>query len=194
MAKRESTLFNMILALTVIGFVSAAVLGYVYQLTAGPIEKAKQAKLNNAIQQVAPAFDNQPGTESYELPQDGDEALACYPCRKGKVLVGTAVRTYSDKGFSKRIYIMIGLDPTGKIINTSVLEHGETPGLGDKMDKSKSPWSDQFNDKDPASFKLKVTKDGGSVDAITAATISSRAFTDAVDRAYTSYMKGGKHE
>jgi len=69
-----------------------------------------------------------------------------------------------------------------------VLEHKETPGLGDKMQKNKSPWSEQFNGKNPTSFKLAVEKDGGDVDAITAATISSRAYTDAVKRACETYL------
>ena len=87
---------------------------------------------------------------------------------------------------------MVGFLPDGTIHNISVLEHKETPGLGDKMTKAKSDWSVQFNGKDPSDFKLMVTKDGGDVDAITASTISSRAFCDAVDRAYKAYMEGGK--
>ena len=86
---------------------------------------------------------------------------------------------------------MVGLLPDGSINNISVLEHKETPGLGDKMQKSKSTWSDQFNGKNPANYKLKVTKDGGDVDAITAATISSRAYCDAVQRAYDTFKSNG---
>jgi electron transport complex protein RnfG len=70
-----------------------------------------------------------------------------------------------------------------------VLAHKETPGLGDKMDASKSDFPLQFKGKNPADFKLHVTKDGGNVDAITAATISSRAFCDAVERAYVTFQK-----
>lgn len=194
MAKKESTLINMVAALGVICLVASATLGFVYELTKEPIALAKQKKLNNAITNVTPAFDNQPGDEVYELPVTDDEALVCYPARKKSTLVGTAIRTYSDMGFTRRIYIMVGFDTKGAIVNTSVLEHAETPGLGDKMDKKKSDWSNQFNGKDPKEFILKVTKDNGNVDAITAATISSRAFTDAVDRAYKAYMEGGKHE
>lgn len=194
MAKKESTLINMVVALGVISLVASATLGFVYELTKEPIAKAKLVKLNNAIETVTPKFDNEPGNEKYELPNGDDEKLICYPAKNGGELVGTAIRTYSDLGFTRRIYIMVGFDKAGAIINTSVLDHAETPGLGDKMDKKKSPWSKQFNGKDPKAYNLKVTKDGGDVDAITAATITSRAFTDAVDRAYKAYMKGGKHE
>ena len=86
------------------------------------------------------------------------------------------------------------MDKNGTIINTAVLEHAETPGLGDKIEKKKSDWSDQFNGKDPATFKLEVTKDGGDIDGITASTITSRAFCEAVQQAYETYQKEGKHE
>jgi electron transport complex protein RnfG len=104
-------------------------------------------------------------------------------------LVGTAIETYSKKGFSGMIKLMVGLAPDGTIINISVLSHNETPGLGDKIDKKKSDFSLQFNGKNPSTFKLSVKKDRGDVDAITASTISSRAYCDAVQRAWDAYMK-----
>jgi len=103
-------------------------------------------------------------------------------------LVGTAVETFTKIGFSGVIKVMVGLLPDGTINDVTVLKHAETPGLGDKMEKKKSDWSLQFRGKDPRAFKLTVTKDGGDVDVITASTISSRAFCDAVSRAYSSYM------
>jgi electron transport complex protein RnfG len=87
---------------------------------------------------------------------------------------------------------MVGFSPDGTIRNTAVLEHKETPGLGDKMETEKSDFPDQFKGENPADFGLSVTKDGGDVDAITAATISSRAFCDAVDRAYKTFMNKNK--
>ena len=103
------------------------------------------------------------------------------------MLVGTAVGTYSNKGYdATQIQLMVGFLPDGSIRNISVIQQKETPGLGTKMKEPK--FKDQFNKKNPAEFKLKVKKDGGQVDAITAATISSRAFCDAVDRAYRNYQ------
>jgi electron transport complex protein RnfG len=87
---------------------------------------------------------------------------------------------------------MVGFSPDGTIYSTSVLEQKETPGLGTKM--TQPFFKDQFDGKNPSSFKLFVKKDGGQVDAITASTITSRAYCDAVQRAYDAYMKGGKHE
>jgi Na+-translocating ferredoxin:NAD+ oxidoreductase subunit G len=192
-SKTESTLRNMVLALFLVALISATSLGYIYELTKEPIDAAKLKKKLAAIQVVVPEFTNDPNNDMFKLPSDVEgDSLECYPAYNNDQLVGTAVKTFSDKGFSKRIYIMVGFLPDGTIKNIQVLEHAETPGLGDKMSKKKSSWSEQFNDKNPGSFKLKVKKDGGDVDAITAATISSRAFTEAVDRAYQALSKKDK--
>lgn len=192
-SKTESTLKNMVLALTIVALISATSLGYIYELTKGPIDAAKLKKKLKAIQEVVPEFSNDPNADMFKVVSDikGD-SLEFYPAYNNEKLVGTAIKTFSDKAFTKRIFIMVGLLPDGTIKNIQVLEHAETPGLGDKMSKKKSDWSNQFNDKNPESFKLKVTKDDGSVDAITAATISSRAYCDAVDRAYKAYMNQEK--
>ena len=124
-------------------------------------------------------------------PNDATDSLEFNQAFNGDKLVGTAVATYTDIGFSGRFKIMVGFSPDGKIINTAVLEHKETPGLGTKLDSKKSDFPLQFKGKNPADFKLKVKKDGGDVDAITAATISSRAFCDALQRAYDTFKKAG---
>ncbi|MBS4057208.1 MAG: RnfABCDGE type electron transport complex subunit G [Bacteroidales bacterium] len=189
--KRESNFVNMVSTLLVISAVAAISLGAVYNLTKSPIEMARQKKQEEAIKQVLPAFDRLEliKVKSIDLP----DSLQFNMAYKGDAFVGAAVNTFTNKGFGGNIKLMVGLLPDGSINNISVLEHKETPGLGDKMSKNKSDWSLQFNGKNPATFALKVKKDGGQVDAITAATISSRAFTDAVKRAYETYEsnKGG---
>ncbi|MDY6802115.1 MAG: RnfABCDGE type electron transport complex subunit G [Bacteroidota bacterium] len=191
MAKKESNFKNMVLTLFMVTFIASAALGYIYEITKEPIAASKLAKQNNAIKKVVPEFDNEPGKESYKMGVDGD-TLEFFPAKNEGELVGTAVSTFTNKGFGGNIKIMVGFLPDGTIHNISVLEHKETPGLGDKMQKNKSDWSIQFNGKNPSDFKLKVTKDGGDVDAITASTITSRAFCDAIERAYNAYMEGGK--
>lgn len=188
MAKKESTLISMVLTLFLVTVVASTALGYIYEMTKAPIAAAKLAKKTAAIKMVVPEFDNSPSQESYSEFVDGD-SLKFYPAKKGGELVGTAVETFTNSGFSGNIKLMVGFLPDGTINNIQVLEHKETPGLGDKMEKKKSEWSVQFNGKNPASFKLRVTKDGGAIDAITASTISSRAYCDAVQRAYDTYMK-----
>lgn len=191
MAKKESNLKNMLVALTMITLIASAALGGIYELTKEPIAAAKLEKKNNAIRQVIPDFDNNPTEEVYKHAADGD-TLYFYPGKSGGNIVGTAVETFTNKGFSGEIKVMVGFLPDGTINDVVVLEHAETPGLGDKMEKSKSDWTVQFQGKDPESFRLMVTKDGGDVDAITASTISSRAFCDAVTRAYETFKNTDK--
>ena len=191
MAKKESTFKNMVFVLFIVSFISSAALGVVYELTKEPIRMVDINKKNNAIQSVVPEFNNAPANESFKVPSDLD-SLTFYPAKKDSILIGTAVETYTKKGFSGLIRLMIGFAPDGSILHIAVLEHKETPGLGDKIDKSKSNFSLQFEGKNPASFKMAVKKDRGDVDAITASTISSRAYCDAVTRAYNSYMQTKK--
>ncbi len=189
--KRESNFFNMVSTLMLVTAVSALALGSVYNLTKGPIEMAKQKKQEEAIKQVLPAFDR---LETIKVKSAHEEdSLQFNVAFVADEIVGVAVNTYTKKGFSGIIRLMVGFLPDGTINNVSVLDHKETPGLGDKMQKNKSEWSNQFNGKNPGANNIKMKKDGGEIDAITAATISSRAYTDAVMHAFDTYElhKGG---
>jgi electron transport complex protein RnfG len=179
MAKTESTFKNMVLSLTLISLTAAVCLGFVYEFT----------KKLDAIKQVVPEFNNNPNDERYKLPTGEGDSLEVYPAKKDNIIVGYAVNTYTKNGFSGYIGLMAGFKPDGTIINITVLEQKETPGLGTKMNEP--GFKNQFNDKNPEQFRLKVKKDGGPVDAITAATISSRAFCDAVQRGYNTLQIGG---
>ncbi|MBS9768298.1 MAG: RnfABCDGE type electron transport complex subunit G [Flavobacteriaceae bacterium] len=189
MAKRESNLLNMVLTLLVITLLSGGVLGYVYGLTKEPIAKAKMEKKIQAIKEVLPEFENNPNDAMKTVLVDDKFTMEFYPAMKGDKLVGTAVKTFSKNGYGGLVWLMVGFTEKGDIYKIKVLEHTETPGLGTKMRTAK--FKDQFNGKNPKDFSLKVKKDGGDVDAITAATISSRAFCDAVQRAYNALEKGG---
>jgi electron transport complex protein RnfG len=188
MAKTESTFKNMVLSLSLIAMVASACLGFVYEFTKTPIELSNLNKKVDAIKQVVPDFNNNPYNEMFRLPTGEGDSLDIFPARMDSIIVGYAVSTYTNKGFSGYISLMAGFRPDGSIMNITVLEHKETPGLGTKM--TDPIFKDQFNGKNPADFILKVRKDGGPVDAITAATISSRAFCDAVQRAYNTIQKG----
>lgn len=186
MAKKESTFLNMFLALFLVTLVASSALAFIYEFTKEPIEQARRQKKSQAIRTVLPEFDNQPG-EAVEKVSAGEDTIYFYRATFNDSLVGYAVETFTNKGFSGEIRLMVGFLPDGTIHKIAVLEHMETPGLGDKMKSEKSDWSRQFQTKNPAEFELKVKKDGGDVDAITAATISSRAYCDAVERAYKAY-------
>ena len=192
MAKKESTFLNMVLTLFLVTGISALTLGYVYNVTKGPIEAAKQEKLNSLIGIVVPGASDAEVSDKIEvIPADGDELsepLLFYKVHKDGELIGTAIRTYTNRGFSGYISVMVGFDPNGVILDSNVLEHRETPGLGDKICKTVNPWNEQFKDINPAEINIKVRQDGGQLDAITAATITARAYSDAIQRAYDTYM------
>ncbi|MBN1182022.1 MAG: RnfABCDGE type electron transport complex subunit G [Bacteroidales bacterium] len=198
MKKLESTFINMFLALLGVTLISSTALAFVYKKTKDPIDKAMEDAKKAAIEKVVPAFDNNPITESYKIASDLD-SLTVYTAKQGEQVIGFAVETYTKKAFNGIFKIMVGFLPDGTINDISVLEASETPGLGDKIKKEKSldkntglSWSSQFNGKNPESFKLIVKKDGGDVDAITAATISSRAFCDALSRGYNALKQADK--
>ncbi|MDM8160498.1 RnfABCDGE type electron transport complex subunit G [Labilibaculum sp. K2S] len=192
--KKESTFINMVLVLFVITLIASAALGAVYEITKEPIAAAKLAKKLNAIKEVVPDFNNNPSDEMYKVGLNEKDTLEFYPAKKDGILVGTAVKTLTTKGFGGNVWIMVGFKPDGTIHNYSVLEHTETPGLGTKMVswfKPTEPSREKSSvvNKNPGSINFTVSKDGGDIDAITAATISSRAFLDAIKTGYDEYMK-----
>ena len=190
MAAKKDTLLNMFIAMFVICVVSGSILGLVYNATKDPIAAAETAKKTEAIKNVLPEFNElkeimvKSAMEDAEIP-----FYLAYDANNN--FIGAAVETFTNKGFSGNISLMVGILANGTINNISVLQHAETPGLGSKM--SESSFKDQFNNKNTTSFNFNVKKDGGDVDAITAATISSRAFCDAVNRALSTFEnnKGG---
>jgi len=186
--KMESTFLNMVLVLTVVALVSAFALGFTYIGTRDAIAAVELEKTLNGIKQVLPEFDNNPYEEKYSV--EGFEGIEYYPAKMGDEYIGTAVKTF-EKGFVEDVVIMVGFDKEGKIVNTSVIQHKETPGLGSKMSSPK--FKDQFPGKSVnPEAGIKVTKDKGEIDAISAATISSRAFCDAITKGYKGLQKGGK--
>ena len=190
MLKKESTFINMILTLFLVTLLSSATLGFVYELTRRPIEAALLYKRTMAFNTVLPGFDNNPLVEVYSVALQKD-TLNFYPGIKDGKINGIAVET-SSQGYGGEIRLIVGFLPDGTINEVAVLENKETAGLGDKILKSKSDWSVQFEGKNPNDFKLSVTKDGGDVDAITASTITSRAYCEALQKAYDAFMKGGE--
>ncbi len=189
MAKRESTFTNMVVTLLGVTAIAATALGYVYDLTKGPIELAKIKAQNEAIKQVLPEFDTL-GISFKTLTEEGGDSIELFPAYIGQNLAGVAIKTYTKKGFSGFISVMAGIDKSGNFSGYQILEHAETPGLGSKMgvwfNNAEKPNQNVIG-KSPKTTKFQVTKDGGDIDAITASTISSRAFLDAMVRAYKAY-------
>lgn len=189
MAKRESTFTNMVLTLFLVTLIAATALGYVYDLTKDAIEIAKLKAQAEAITKVLPQYETLGESFKVTAETEGD-SLEIFPAYNGQELVGIAIKTYTKKGFSGFISVMAGIDKDGNFSGYEVLEHAETPGLGSKMgvwfNNSDKPKQNIIG-RNPNSTKFLVTKDGGEIDAITASTITSRAFLDAMTRAYKAY-------
>jgi electron transport complex protein RnfG len=190
MKKLESSLLNMVLVLTGVAVIMGGILAYVNYLTEGPINEQKEKALADGIKKVLVCDDlvvtktdtvkqnDEKGKElTYVIYQTADA--------KGNEL-GVAVESTTG-GFGGDLKVLVGFNPEGIILGYTLLEHAETPGLGSKADKwfQKGGKGDIIgkNPKEP----LTVSKDGGQVDAITASTITSRAFLLAINNAYKAY-------
>jgi Na+-translocating ferredoxin:NAD+ oxidoreductase subunit G len=187
MAKKESTFINMFLTLLIVTAISSLAASSVYNLTKGPIAEVARLKQQNAIEQVMPGpIDTEPQYFSV-MPKSGTDSLGFWEGYANGEKIGVAINTYTNMGYSGLIRIMVGFDNEGTIVNYKVLEHKETAGLGTKI--AAPFFVNQFIGRNPATQPLKVNKDGGDIDAITAATISSRAVCDAIQRAYDTYIE-----
>ena len=193
MKKLESSFKNMVSVLTVVAVVAGLLLGYVNKLTAEPIAQANAKALSDAIALVVPGFDNEPAANPDTIEVDG-VTYKIYKATKEDKFIGAAVES-SANGFGGALTVLVGFDADGKIIDYSLLSHAETPGLGSKAaDWFKKGGKGDITGKNPGDKPLTVSKDGGEIDAITASTITSRAFLNAVNAAYAAYAKQNGNE
>lgn len=199
----------MLLSLLFICLLAAGLLAKVNDMTEKPISDAKALKLEEAIKNVVPPFDNNPVDEFYKVATEKGDSLLVYPAKKGDDIVGFAVNSYSDNGFSGNIQVMVGFDTQDNVVNYAVLSHAETPGLGSQMvdwfkpqvhelsliekifgfEMKKTEAKSSIIGKSPETTKFSVSNDGGDIDAISASTITSRAFLEAVNKAYAAYTQ-----
>jgi len=187
--KLESTLLNMVLVLTGVAVVMGGILALVNHLTEGPIREVNKKKTDDGIKAVMVCDDLTLGkTDTVKQTINGKEyTYIIYQVKdaQGKDL-GAAVES-TTMGFGGDLKVMVGFNPEGTILGYTLLAHAETPGLGAKADK----WFQKGEKGDivgkTPSEPLTVSKDGGQVDAITASTITSRAFLLAVNNAYNAY-------
>lgn len=175
----QSTLKNMVFCLTLVCLLCSAILGVMYAVTYEPIRQAEKDNLVASLGQVLPD-DSKISAEPEILEMNGVQ-YECYRATGPSGETATAVKS-TVNGFGGPLTVLVGVYD-GKVFSTKVLSHSETPGLGAKCSEAMSPFVMQFVGFDPAQKKLSVKKDGGDVDAITASTITSRAYTLAVANA-----------
>ena len=182
----KSTLKNMVVCLTLTCLLCSSILGVVYAITLGPIAVASEKSLKEALSMVLPKG-GEISTEPQTVEVDGNE-YEYYSCTVDGEPSSWAVKS-TVNGFGGPLTVLVGVEKDGTVHATKVLSHSETPGLGAKC-QTDEHFIGQFEGFDPSSRKLAVTKDGGDVDAITASTITSRAYTLAVANAVAAVISG----
>lgn len=178
----KSSFRNMVLSLSGLTIFVGAMLGGVNLLTAKPIEEASRKARIDAMAAILPLFNN----DIYADAISDDKGIILYPASLDGKDVGAAVETFSNNGFAGRFSLIVGFDVNGIITGYKVLEHSETPGLGARMVE----WfcTEGSTHYIPGTcHPLAVSADGGDIDAITGATITSRAFLEAVNIARTAF-------
>lgn len=172
--------------LTIIAVMMALILGVVHNLTKEPIAETRNQKVLAAIEVVTGEFDNDPFAEKMIITTpDKKSKFEMYPARLDGKLNAVAIKSYTNRGFGGRIELMTGFDVYGAIKTFKIISANETPGLGSKTDEPK--FKKQLEGFHPEKQILRVRQDGGDVDAVTAATISSRAVLRAIERAYSAF-------
>ena len=182
----SSTLKNMTLCLTLVCLICAAVVGVAYAVTKDPIDAAARAKTTASIARVLPAFSATPEEGSVRV---GETDYKYYKVDDAGYAIVSAT-----SGFGGLLTLMVGITEDGTVHNTAVLSHSETPGLGAKC-ATDERFLSQFRGLDPAAKTVAVKKDGGDLDAITASTITSRAYALAVSNAvevFRQLKQGGR--
>ena len=185
MKKLKSSLTNMLAVLTIIAIVAAGVLASVNAVTAPQIEKINADNLAAGIKSVM-------GSDEIQVadPWEADAFTVYAVSDKDGNSLGTAVVT-TENGFGGPLKVLVGFNQEGDILGYTVLEHAETPGLGAKAaDWFQKDGKGNIIGMNPGKDNFTVSKDGGKVDAITASTITSRAFLRAIQNAYDKVIAG----
>ena len=189
MKRPESSFKNMVLSLGGITIIAALLLAFVNKITEEPIKASELKAQTEAMNKVLPKHDNDPLSEKFTVDGSNGE-ITVYPATLNGENTGAAVEAQAD-GFADKITVIYGFDNEGTVIDYSVLKQTETPGLGSKM-------QDWFRDSrgnrsiighNPDNENMTVSKDGGCIDGITAATISSRAFLSTLNEAFSAYKE-----
>ncbi|OIP98629.1 MAG: hypothetical protein AUK35_10365 [Zetaproteobacteria bacterium CG2_30_46_52] len=166
--------------LFVVGIISAGVLGLVAQLTEAPIAQAQRDALNKNLVQVLPEHANDAYLDAFELSMDGQESVRFYPAKdKRGNIIAYAWQQIAPDGYSGTIRILMGVRTSGEVVAIRVIDHRETPGLGDGITLNQ-PWLDSFQATSLSNTKWAVKKDGGVFDQFTGATITPRSVVKAV--------------
>ncbi len=190
MKKLESSLTNMVVVLVAVAIITGGLLAWINQITAAPIKQQQDLELANGIKSVM-GVDNLKVVADDTIKKDFDGKEYTFVVHKANdaagAFLGAAIES-SALGFGDQVKVLVGFDAKGAVLGYTILQHAETPGLGAKADVwFQKDGKGNIIGKNIQEKPLAVTKDGGDIDAITASTITSRAFLKAVNQAYAVY-------
>lgn len=177
---------RLLIALTLISSGAGLLLAYTNKVTAGPIAAQREAETIRALQAVLPAFDNNPAACTNLLVDNGN-TWTFHVAREAGQYAGAAFATSSRKGYGGEIVVMVGVNANDTVNRIHILSQHETPGLGTKV--ADTAFKAQFGGKPVEGTVWAVRKDKGGFDAVTGATISSRAVLEAVRNGLAVYQK-----
>jgi Na+-translocating ferredoxin:NAD+ oxidoreductase subunit G len=177
------------LILALFALVSTGLIAITYQLTKQKIAKQVELALIRQLSEIVPSenYNNNVYndcllvTSASHLGSSGSEKL--YRMRQDNQAYALMVTSIAPDGYSGKIKLAIAADVDGKLLGVNILSHNETPGLGDKIERNKSDWINQFKGlslNSPVKKQWAVKKDGGQFDALTGATITPRAVIKSV--------------
>lgn len=181
---------RLILVLTLIAAGAGVVLSLVEAVTRAPIAEQRRLETLRALRAVLPPSDNSPDEDTVQLvigqdKRGRDVLRTFFRGRQAGELSGIAFKVVAPDGYSGNIDVMVGIDPGGTIAGIEILNHAETPGLGDKI--ALPSFKEKFAGKNLDNADWRVKKDGGEFDQITGATISPRAVVGAVRKGLEFY-------
>lgn len=179
------------LMLGLFALVTTAILALTAEFTKERIAKAEREAQQKALFEILPrtSHDNDLLTEVIQVPEDAWAGLGLksggeiYVARRVDDTVALIIPAVAPDGYSGEIKMLVGINADGSIAGVRIVDHHETPGLGDKVDLNKSPWVLAFNGKSlqaPEASRWKVKKDGGNFDQFAGATITPRAVVNQV--------------
>lgn len=186
-------MFRLVIVLTIICLVAAISLAKVYDITKEPIAEQARIRTMNGLKAVLPEFNNDVVKDSKDVvigvnKKGKDLTVKFYTGKVNDTIVGTALEVVAPDGYAGDINILMGVSPDGKVSGIEIINHKETPGLGNKI--AKEEWKAKFKGRsleDGARFAVK--KDGGEIDQFSGATISPRAVVKAVKKGLEIYKK-----
>ena len=176
--------------------IAMAVVALAYRVAAPRIEAHRHAEAIAQLTEVLDglSFDNDPLTDVIEVRDPGllgtDRPLPVHRVRLAGQPVAALIEVLAPRGYGGTIRLQVAVRPDGRVIGVRVLDHHETPGVGDRIEPGRSGWLNQFIDRtlgDPPDARWTLRREGGDYDQLSGATVTSRAVTIAVRDALAWY-------